>query len=316
MKEIRILSAKEYMSVKSEVGITDNYIVNGGTMDNLIDEYGLYWVDGAYGETLDTLGSVVSLGKGQNYRIGFRPAILSSMVPKIFPNRVKDKNGFEYFGGYLNSATDYSEMYLQREYQSNKEEFIDSYSSRYTRDFNFEMLISHNYDNLRTIGDDEKYSILNVPKYRFKNGIYSKLKSNFDLESYGVCCLSDGCPYENGEYVWLKLEPIRWMRIGKYHVTTDIIGSGVPDNKESMDEFLNKHFLREIINSDRLLAELKGHKSRSVNNSHINFKLKNCETSFEKLLYLENTINDLNAMRESILKNEIINKNRQRKNFE
>ena len=117
----------------------------------------------------------------------------------------------------------------------------------------------------REMKDTEKTVSETIKTYNGKK--YVRIEANF-YHKEGTT-LSNGKTYKNGDYVWVEVQPIRWLVSLKEDkaITRDIILAGIPYNKDNnysgkledstLYQYINNIFAREIEPSKTSINLLK-----------------------------------------------------------
>ena len=176
-----------------------------------------------------------------------RPTLLSSSVfSQISPNRVRGDNGTDEveYGEYPQYAPDSNmQIRLESEYQRG--------NLRTTgRDYTFD---STRYDDYSQGFQPVKYE-----EYEYNGKKYIRVKANSDYGSNSFK-LSNGESYRNGNYVWVKVSPVKWLVDDRTQTLLSKVGllAGIrfhTDRKNyngdfsttDMKEYLDKYMLRDL----------------------------------------------------------------------
>lgn len=185
------------------------------------------------------------------FRYGaIRPALQSSSIfSLISPNKVRGYNGVDEvnFGEYPQMAADsMTQNSLENAYQNRNIQYT---GKNYTFD-------STRYDDYNT-----GFTPINYKEYEYHNKKYIRIKAN---SNFGSCKfkLSNGIEYENGDYVWVEVQPITWLIDNKTGILLAKKGllSGIRflDEKKNytgdflnteMKDYLDKYMVKEIMPS-------------------------------------------------------------------
>lgn len=250
----------------TESAITDLVILTGGYCEDdctymAPDDNGLTGRTGwVYTQSLGCDGAVRgvfedgSRGNGYHYiRIGaIRPALLSSSILNISPNRVRGYNGTEEieYGEYPQSAVN-SGM------QRTLENAFDRRKLRCTRK-------SYTFDSTPHNEYLTGFNPVVYKEYEYNGSKYIRVEanSNYDDSKFE---LSNGEEYENGNYVWVKVEPVRWLIDDKTGILVAKKGilSGIrfhphdrsyngDFNTTDMKEYLDKYMSKDLFHNIQL----------------------------------------------------------------
>lgn len=244
--------------------ITDLVILTGGYCEDSCtymapDDNGLTGRTGwVYTQSSDGYGDVRGVirdgSRSDAYRYerygAVRPALLSSSILNISPNRVRGYNGTEEieYGEYPQSAVDFG---MQR----TLENAFDRRNLRGTgKSYTFD---STPYDEYSTGFNPVVYE-----EYEYNGSKYIRVEANSDY-SDNKFKLSNGEEYKNGNYVWVKVEPVRWLIDDKTGILVAKKGilSGIrfhtddrryngdfntTDMKEYFDKYMSKDLFHNI----------------------------------------------------------------------
>lgn len=202
----------------TKAAITDFSILLGGRVDSDSDYWhidmddslagrtGFYWTKTNSGDYYAHAVSVSGNGSVPNVMRrdgGARPALPFSSIDKIHTNGVSgklenDRDGvkYVYYGYYPQTAASKSmQLELELQFENDK---LKSTHNGYTTD-------SRKYDEY-----DEKFKAQRHEEYEYKGKRYIRVKANscFDGNYFK---LSNGKSYRNGDYVWVEVEPIKWL---------------------------------------------------------------------------------------------------------
>lgn len=264
----------------TQAAITDFSVLLGGWVsdyhvDNdssLEGRTGYYWTKSDDGDnavrTVDGHGI-------RNYNdvylrdVGARPALPFSSIGSIPTNgesgkRAKDGILEVEYGYYPQKAAskDMQER-LEREYKSGK---LSKTGNSYTTD-------SRKYDVF-----DEKFLARKHEEYEYNGKRYVRAQAN---AGESTCTLSNGEQYEDGDNVWVEVQPVKWWVSEKYKVmlAEKLIFSGVQFNEEknyhtkdfdktTIKKFMDKYLSRDLEQSRGTITlgeeteEFKPRKSR------------------------------------------------------
>lgn len=242
--------------------ITDFYILLGGTvLDNynnsnsLEDRTGFfYWTSSDNKEN----DAYVVCGNGSRYdgvvdirTFGARPALSYSSIRNISSNAVRGRDGIlevEYGEYPQKVASKRLQDELERAYNYNQSS-IKKTGKTYTTD-------SRKYNAL-----SEKFSAQIIEEYSFDDGKkYVRVKANsfYDGNEF---MLSNGEKYKDGDYVWVEVQPIKWLIDEKSDIALSekLLFAGVQFNHErnykgdfrttDIKKFMDRYFSKDIIPS-------------------------------------------------------------------
>ncbi len=231
-------------------------LLGGNASKALKDRTGQYWTK------TDDEGNnarvVNCAGNSYNYNaslrdIGCRPVLLYSSIASICSNQMLAHDNIlevEY-GEYPQTVVGKNmQRVLERKYYQGT---LKKTGKTYTTD-------SRKDDK----GDFEPQ--LHI-EYEYQGKKYVRVKANFYDEIEFT--LSNKKKYQNGDYVWVEVEPIKWLGDLKKDriISEDILFAGVQFNLEenykgdftqtNLYWFLNTHFIRDIQNENIRTAMLK-----------------------------------------------------------
>lgn len=189
--------------------------------------------------------------KKRNMRDGaIRPVLQSSVIfSQISQNRrVRGYNGTEEveYGEYPQNAAD-SRMQniLESEYNSGMHKTGSSYT--------FDSVKPNDYDNTGT-----GFKPVTYEEYEYQGKKYIRIKANSRYDDSRRFKLSNGVEYGNGDYVWVKVSPVRWLIDDRTGILISKKGlvSGVrfldketvyeDFDRTEMKEYLDKYMLRDL----------------------------------------------------------------------
>ncbi len=138
--------------------------------------------------------------------------------------------------------------------------------------------------------EDAKKGEKNYQEYEFLGKKYIRVKANLASSLDGNIVLSNGENCQDGEMVWIEIQPIKWLIDGKSRImfTEKIIFAGVPFQLENgkydgnfesttIKKFINENFDKDII---QVIEEREELKQRSKNFQ----KLKYNEVSEQEII--------------------------------
>ena len=182
--------------------VSDNYHYNNS--NSLEDRSGYYWTssDDKYNDACVITGS----GDRYNGNVcrrngGARPALPYSSIRNISSNGVRGRDGIlevEYGEYPQKVASKRLQDELERAYNYNQSS-IRKTGKTYTT------------DSRRYYEYDEKFSAQIIEEYSFDDGKkYVRVKANSDFDG-SKFMLSNGERYKDGDYVWVEVQPIKWL---------------------------------------------------------------------------------------------------------
>ena len=182
--------------------VSDDYYYNNG--NSLEDRSGWYWTSS------DDKDNDVRVVRFDGSRIhsyvnrrggGARPALPYSSIRNISSNGVRGRDGIlevEYGEYPQKVASKRLQDELERAYNYNQSS-IRKTGKTYTTD-------SRKYDEY-----DEKFSAQIIEEYSFDDGKkYVRVKAN-SYYAGSEFKLSNGERYKDGDYVWVEVQPIKWL---------------------------------------------------------------------------------------------------------
>ena len=248
-----------------KAAITDFSILLGGMFSNSdhieSDSYlegrtGVYWTKSDDGD--NDARAVDYSGTSNGYRVigrnvGARPALPFSSISSIPTNGESGKRAadgiLEVKYGYYpqKAASKKMQINLENEY---KKGTISQTGNSYTTD-------SIKYDDY-----DVSYEPQDHIEYEYNGKRYIRVKAN---SCYGKCTLSNGEEYNNGDYIWIEVEPIKWIvdEKAKIMLSDKIIFAGVQFNekrnyktknfdKTNIKKYMDETFARDIENVKKI----------------------------------------------------------------
>ena len=229
--------------------VLDNYHYNNS--NSLEDRSGYYWTssDDKYNDAR----VVYYNGNRSNVNVnersgGARPALPYSSIRNIASNVVRGKDGIlevEYGEYPQKAASKRLQDELERAYNYNQSS-IRKTGKIYTTD-------SRKYDEY-----DEKFSAQIIEEYSFDDGKkYVRVKANsfYDGSEFK---LSNGERYKDGDYVWVEVQPIRWLIDEKSDIALSerLLFAGLQFNDErnykgdfrttNIKKFMDRDFSKDI----------------------------------------------------------------------
>ncbi len=253
----------------TKVAITDFSILLGGYIsdyhidsdDSLEGRTGYYWTKS---DDRDNGARVVH---GSGNRIchnvilrngGARPALPFSSISSILTNGVSGKRAkdgiLEVEYGYYPQKAVSKDMQLKLE-QAFKSRRLSKTGKGYTTD-------SKKYNDY-----NEKFKSKRHEEYEYNGKRYVRVEANswFDESKFQ---LSNGETYENGDYVWVEVSPVKWLvdEKAKIMITEKLIFSGVQFNHESnyhtadfdktdIKKFMDDYFANDLVQSIDIIKQ-------------------------------------------------------------
>ena len=264
MNEITLLSIEQifgdeqldiFRKYGTEAAITDFAILLGGYVsgyshassgNDLEDRTGYYWTKSSYGDgdvrAVDNDGSRdYSTPYGRS--AAARPVSLYSDINLISTNVVSGSSSISEI-----EYGEYPQKVVNKELNDSLEKDYSNHGLKTTGKV-------YTTDSRIWNGNTEDF----IPKEHFEHAYegkrYIRVKANFYADKQ---TLSDGSIVENGDYVWVEVEPILWLvdeKIGVM-VSKKLLFSGVCfDGKDNYDEdfestemkmFIDNYFSKEI----------------------------------------------------------------------
>ncbi len=185
-----------------------------------------------------------------NYSEGIRPYMLYSTISKMPLNTIELENGWLEieFGEYPQWACSRElQKVLTQLYSNNSLNKMEKYYTTDSRD---------RYDY------DKKFTARKFFEYEYENERYVlvKFKSTYPC----AAVLSNGEKYNNGDFVWIKVSPLKWLvNIEKdIAISKNIIIAGIQFNNENnytgnnFDEMNIKVFLDNYLSKEILTSEI------------------------------------------------------------
>lgn len=243
----------------TKASLSDFSIVLGASVSNdhtsegneLSDRTGWYWTkttsDTRWNLVVGSFGDKVSISCQSRY-VATRP-VLSFLNEKLIPTYC-DRGSSQLeeieYGEYPQTIADQkvisylnTNFYLKTLTKTGKEYTIDS------RKYN-------EYD--------KEFSPIKLTEYEYDGQKYVRVKVNSHINGDKVT-LSDGLYYKNDDYVWIKVEPIKWIKEPEKNLflSKKCLFSGVRFDKENakyfdsnfdeteINNFLQNFFIKDII---------------------------------------------------------------------
>lgn len=229
--------------------VSDDYYYNNG--NSLEDRSGWYWTSS---DDKDNDVCVVRFDGSMTHSYvnrrggGARPALPYSSIRNIASNGVRGRDGIlevEYGEYPQKVASKRLQDELERAYNYNQSS-IRKTGKTYTTD-------SRKHDEY-----DEKFSAQIIEEYSFNDGKkYVRVKANsyYDGSEFK---LSNGVEYRNGDYVWVEVQPIKWLIDEKSDIALSerLLFAGVQFKHErnykgdfrttDIKEFMDRYFSKDI----------------------------------------------------------------------
>ena len=257
-EELDILKKRENIASITDFSILlggdaiDNYYYNNS--DSLEDRLGYYWT--RTGNSNNDVRIVKTTGNAGNCdarvrNVGARPVLPYSSIRNISLNKVRGKDGVlevEYGEYPQKAASKKLQDKLEKAYNY-KQSSIRKTGKTYTID-------SIKYDKY-----DEKFREQIIEEYSFDDGKkYVRVKANscYDGSKFK---LSNGKKYKDGDYVWVEVQPIKWLIDEKSDIALSkrILFAGVQFNHEinykgnfrttDIKKFMDRYFSKEIVSN-------------------------------------------------------------------
>lgn len=247
--------------------VSDIFYAKNGNTQTLADRTGYYWTKTDDGDN----DARVVAHDGHSYwnvvsnrGVGARPALSYSQIRDICSNRVREADGIlevEY-GEYPQTAAPSNiQETLELLYQNNQ---LSKTGKIYTTD-------SRKYDDYNS-GFLAKGHI----EYEYNGKKYVRVEANscFGQEKF---TLSNGKKYKNGDYVWVEVNPIKWLIDEKKDlaISKDIIFAGVQFNKirnykgdfgkTDIKRFMDDCFSKEIVSNREYSIKTSIEENKKIN---------------------------------------------------
>lgn len=229
--------------------VNDNYHYSNS--NSLEDRSGYYWTSS---DDKDNDARVVDCyGSRDNYNVisrygGARPALPYSSISNISSNGVRGRDGIlevEYGEYPQKVASKRLQDELERAYNYNQSS-IRKTGKTYTTD-------SRKYNEYAA-----KFSAQIIEEYSFDDGKkYVRVKANSDFNG-SEFTLSNGERYKDGDYVWVEVQPIKWLIDEKSDIALSerLLFAGVQFKHErnykgdfrttDIKEFMDRYFSKDI----------------------------------------------------------------------
>jgi len=229
--------------------VSNDYYNNGNSLE---DRSGIYWTSS---NDKDKDARVVLMNglffdySVRNRYVGARPALPYSSIRNISSNGVRGRDGIlevEYGEYPQKVASKRLQDELERAYNYNQSS-IRKTGKTYTT------------DSRKCDAYDEKFNAQVIEEYSFDDGKkYVRVKANLNYDD-GEFKLSNGERYKDGDYVWVEVQPIKWLIDEKSDIALSerLLFAGVQfkhernykgdfrttDIKEFMDRYLSKDII-------------------------------------------------------------------------
>ncbi len=270
LEESQIFGDKALDVIKkrgTKAAITDFAILLGGYVSNkyyvdytrtLDKRTGWYWTKT---DDQDNDARVVNIGGDSNNNyvnkrtVGVRPALPFSSVQSIPTNGVsgRSKDGiFEVEYGY------YPRSAAPKNIQDKLEDtFLALRLNKNNNAYITDSIMCYDYD--------EVFCPKVHAEYEYNGKKYVRVRANSKDE---IFILSNGETYTRGDYVWVEVEPVKWLvdERSKLMITEEIIVSGIQFkntrdykgdfSKTDMKEFMDKYLSKEMLNFQTIYMDL------------------------------------------------------------
>ncbi len=248
-----------FKKIDAKAVITDFAIVLGGTFfESYKDEIpfsnekkGYYWTKTGYRESSVWIISNVGLRKylptdwrSVGCRLVLKFSNIDSMISNKVNNRLDDGILEVEYGYYPRSAA-------SKEIQNNLE---DLFNRNLLHKTNFTFTV-----NRRT--NDNPINPEECKVYEYNKKMYIRVQPDFYGSS--IQTLSNGETYNDKDFVWVEVEPVKWLvdEKEKMMITKEIIFSGIPFNRKTnfktrnfyftdIKKFMDKYISKEIFEID------------------------------------------------------------------
>lgn len=233
--------------------ITDLAILLGGkflNFENTGNNYGCYCTT-VNNKNYADLPYVTYLGN-MNYRkdnknskeIGIRPVLSYSTVSEILPSSSINEILEIEFGEYPQQAVPSSlEKILEKMY-------IFEYVEELYKIYNIKNLKKTNKEyKIKYVEENNQF--ISVPEYEYNGKKYVRVEvtSSSQLDYNGEVKLSNKETYHRGDYVWLEVQPVKWLVDAKenFAITKNIIIAGIPINEKYLKYNFSKSILKKFM---------------------------------------------------------------------
>lgn len=244
--------------------ITDFYILLGGVytnIDALENIAGCYWVDSVYVKENKafyvTESEIFSIADYFDRRIGARPVLSYSSIRDISSNVVRAKDGI--------LEVEYGEYPQKAVSKKLQDELEGAYN--YHQTFIKKTGKTYTIDSRTRKEYDKKFSAQIIEEYSFVDGKKYVRVKHMGYDGY----FSNGEYYKSGDYVWVEVQPIKWLIDEKRDIALSekLLFAGVQFkhkgkykgdfNKTDIKEFMDRYFSKDIISnfSKEIISEEK-----------------------------------------------------------
>lgn len=180
-------------------------------------------------------------------RVGYRPAFSFSSIEEIAPNGVRGRNKFDV---YEIEYGEYPQSAVSKSLQNDLESLFNRGSLKRTGK-------TYTTDSRRYTQYEAGFSKQEHIEYEYNGRRFVRVKVNsfFDGEDFS---LSNGLKYKDGDYVFIEVEPIKWLVDEKERIalSKNILFAGVQFNKirnykgnfskTDVKSFMDSYFSKEI----------------------------------------------------------------------
>lgn len=229
------------------VAVTDTAILRGAYVsdyyvdgnDSLSGRTGYYWLQNSDGKARGVgRCSIFTIYSSRVRREGIRVALPYSAIQSISPNRVIRQDGLErieygFYPGMAVSAT--MQQTLENEYNLG---CLTNLGNGCTFD-------ARKYDDY-----DKSFLVEEQMYYEYNGEKYARIKANSNFGSGNRFQLSNEESYINDDYVWIKVEPIVWLKHpdDDIMVSKNCIISGIRfcDLKPFLNNYLSKDIMFNV----------------------------------------------------------------------
>lgn len=258
-KQLEVL--KKYGTITA---ITDVVAVTGGYIDKsnrrAPDDYTLSGRTGwEWTRTCDeedhwcvraVVNGIIPYGRETHFRdLSIRPVLkATNLINDISLNKVKGYNGvFEVeFGEYpQNAASFMMQEELEKSYNIGNVQTTGNY---------------YTFDSIKEYESEFPFSPIRYEELEYQNQKHIRIKANLhpNFKKSGVT-LSNGIKYMEGDYVWIKVEPVKWLideetniliskkcLVSGIRFNNSVKGYTVDFSKTEMKFYLDKYMLKEL----------------------------------------------------------------------
>lgn len=269
MRELTLLEVDQIigndkLQIFKQIGptaeLTDFSILLGGYVYEYITsdkKLGCYWTKtpNNYGDAyfVDQIG-FVDKNMTNDYAVGIRPVISLDYTYTIPTNNkvIENKN----------------DRVLEVEY---------GYYPRNAASKDLQKVLENQYKNGFLLGTGRSYTTNHKPLFSKKLSEYKYAAKKYvrvNSESYDdIVTLSNGKKYKHGDYVWIEVEPVKWLVDTKSRlmVTKEIIMSGIQFkalrnykgdfNDTDIKKFIDKYLSKEMLNFQTMYIDFNDEKN-------------------------------------------------------